>query len=277
MRYLALILVLLCTLATNGVCQSPPEEPEASPASPVQPPRPVPPEPPRRIFVRRNIWVDEYRFNHEERRLLEPASEDQNLWALFLRSPDTGLSRLYPWSRRRRVISVDDLSDARSPDFNLHASSFSFTKGKHGNGLNGFVDPRLGWAELRLREGRFFTGFTGDSLGVMVALGDFPLELVTPETDGVIGLNNIIPPADYLEATTLSRRNRAGFEMDKFLYGSSLPVRVDTTYVLRSTSNRRADLLVAFRVIRIEGDGNVTIAWRKLKNYAKPEWKRREQ
>jgi hypothetical protein len=175
------------------------------------------------------------------------------------------------------VVSVDDLGDARSPDFNLHASSFSFTKGKHGNGLNGFVDPRLGWAELRLREGRFFTGFTGDTLGVMVALGDFPLDLITPETDGVIGLNNIIPPADYLEATSLSRRNRAGFEMDRFLYGSSLPVRVDTTYVMRSTSNRRADLLVAFRVIRIEPDGNVTIAWRKLKSYSKPEWKRREQ
>ena len=277
MRYLALIVVLLCTLATDVVCQSPPEEPEASPASPVPPVRPAPLEPPRKIFIRRNIWVDEYRFTHEERRLLEPASDDQNLWAHFLRSPDTGLIRLYPWSRRRRVVSVDDLGDARSPDFNLHASSFSFTKGKHGNGLNGFVDPRLGWAELRLREGRFFTGFTGDSLGVMVALGDFPLDLITPETDGVIGLNNIIPPADYLEATSLSRRNRAGFEMDRFLYGSSLPVRVDTTYVMRSTSNRRADLLVAFRVIRIEPDGNVTIAWRKLKSYSKPEWKRREQ
>ena len=273
MRYLVLIVVLLCGLSADVVCQSPPEETEASP---VPPTRPVAPEPPKKIFIRRNVWVAEYRFTAEERRLLEPATQDHDLWSSFLKLPDTGLIRLYPWARRRRVVSIDDLGNGRTPDFNLHASSYSFSRGKHGNGLNGFVDPRLGWAELRLRDGRFFTGFTGDSLGILVSLGDVPLELVTPQSEGASGLTNIIPPADYLEATSLSRRNRAGFEMDRFLYGSSLPVGEDTTYVMRSTSNRRADLLVAFRVVRMDVDGSVTIAWRKLKTYPKPEWKRRE-
>lgn len=59
------------------------------------------------------------------------------------------------------------------------------------------------------------TGVTGEALGVLVALGDVPLESVTPETYGVTGLTNIIPPADYFEAATLSRRNRAGFALDK--------------------------------------------------------------
>jgi hypothetical protein len=271
---LLLTFVFLCTGAGDVLCQAPPEEPE-QPEVPVE--RPRPPGPPKKIFIRRNIWVDEYRFSADERRLLEPTFEDQQQWATFLRLPDTGLIRLYPWSRRRRVISVDDLGDGRTPDFNLHASAYSFSKQKHGNGLNGFVDPRLGWAELRLREARLFTGFTGESLGVLVALGNFPLEAVTPQTAGVTGLTNIIPPADYLEASSLSRRNRAGFEMDKFRYGSSLPVATDTTYVMRSTSNRRADVLIAFRVIRLAADGSATIVWRKLKSYPKPEWKRREQ
>lgn len=276
MSYLALIVVLLCGLSVDVVCQAPPEESEAVPVHSASPARPAPPEPPKRVFIRRNIWVDEYRFTSEERRLLEPSVEDHEQWANFLRLPDTGLIKLYPWTRRRRVISIDDLGDGRTPDFNLHASSYSFSKGKHGNGLNGFVDPRLGWAELRFRDGRFFTGFTGDSLGVLVSLGDIPLELVTPQSEGANGLTNIIPPADYLEATSLSRQNRAGFEIDRFLYGSSLPVAEDTTYVMRSTSNRRADLLVSFRVIRLGLDAGVTIAWRKLKTYPKPEWKRRE-
>ena len=127
------------------------------------------------------------------------------------------------------------------PDFGSHACLFSFSKNKYGNALNGFVDPRLGWAELKLVDGRFFTGFTGESLGVLVALGNRPLEMITPESDGVTGLTNIPPPADFIEASILSRRNRAGFQMDRFNYGSSLPVAASMTYVLRSTSNKRAD------------------------------------
>jgi hypothetical protein len=223
----------------------------------------------------RTIWVSEYRFSSEEKLLLEAKPSDQQRFASFLRQPDTGLVRLHPWGKMHRVVSVDDLEDGRRPEFSLHASLYSFSKTKHGNGLNGFVDPRLGWAELKLGEGKFFTGFTGESLGVLVAIGDVPLETVTPETPGVTGLTNIIPPADYLEAHVLSKRNRAGFEMERFSYGSSLPVSSNTTYVMRSTSNKRSDLLVGFRVTRLESDGSVTVLWRKLKSYPKPEWKRR--
>ena len=276
MRYLALILLLLCGDSLSVMCQSPPDEPEL-PVSVPSSARPSTPQQPKKIFIRRNVWVDEYRFNAEERRLLEPAVEDQDQWSTFLRLPDTGLVRLYPWARRRRVVSIDDLADGRTPDFNLYASSYSFSKGKYGNGLHGFVDPRLGWAELRLRDGRFYTGFTGDSLGVLVSLRDTPLDSVTPQSDGAIGLTNIVPPADSLEATSLSRRNRAGFALSRFRYGSSLPVAANTTYVMRSTSNRRSDILVTFRVIRVAPDGNVTIVWRKLMSYPKPEWKRRGQ
>src|SRR6185295_19487728 len=110
-----------------------------------------------------------------------------------------------------------------------------------------------------------------------VALGDVPLETVTPETDGVTGLANITPPADYFEAVSLSRRNRAGFALDRFRYGSSLPVAENMTYVLRSTSNKRADVLVAFRVVNVDENGSVTLLWRKLKVYPKPSWKSRIQ
>ena len=235
------------------------------------------PDLPKKPLARKNIWVFEYRFTSEEKQLLTPLADDQQRYASFLGLGDTGLIRLYPWSRRRAVVSIQELADRRSPEFGTHACLYSFSKGKHGNALNGFVDPRLGWAELKLGDGKFFTGFTGESLGVLVALGDIPLETVTPSNEGVSGLTNIIPPADYLEASALSRRNRSGFEMDRYRYGSSLPVLANTTYVLRSTSNKRADLLVAFRVIRVAPDGDVTILWRKLKTYPKPSWKRRAE
>jgi hypothetical protein len=225
--------------------------------------------------VRRHVWVSEYEPNSLEKQLLAPAPEDEQRFAEFLQLPDTGVIKMFP-PGRRRVISAGDLASGRRPGFSHYASLYSFTKEKHGNGLHGYVDPRLGWAELRLLNGRFVTGVTGESLGVLVALGDVPLETVTSETYGVTGLTNIIPPADYLEAASLSRRNRAGFALERFRYGSSLPVARNMTYVLRATSNKRADVLVGFRVIRFDENGSVTLIWRKLKVYPKPGWKRRK-
>ncbi len=223
-----------------------------------------------------NVWVSEYEPNSAEKLLLAPSPELHEQFAEFLELPNTGLVRMYP-PGRRRVISVTDLATGRRPGFGRYASLYSFTKAKHGNGLNGYVDPRLGWAELLLINGRFITGFNGEALGVLVALGDVPLETVTPDTDGVTGLANITPPADYFEAVSLSRRNRAGFALDRFRYGSSLPVAENTTYVMRSTSNKRADILVGFRVLRVEENGSLTLLWRKLRVYPKPKWKRRAE
>ena len=266
------LLVLISVGAfLSAAAQSPPIEPEIGPRYPETSGRE---EPARRPLARRNVWVSEYEPNSLEKQLLAPSYEDEQQFAEFLQLPDTGIIKMFP-PGRRRVISVADLATGRRPGFGGYASLYSFFKQKHGNGLHGFVDPRLGWAELRLLNGRFVTGFTGESLGVLVALGDVPLETITPETYGVTGLTNIIPPADYFEAASLSRRNRAGFALERFRYGSSLPVAQNMTYVLRSTSNKRADILVAFRVVRLDESGNITLIWRKLKVYPKPGWKRR--
>jgi len=225
-------------------------------------------------LARHNVWVSEYTPNSSERKLLEAAPEDELRFADFLRLPGTGLIRMFP-PGRRRVVTIKDLESGQRPGFGGHASLYSFSKTRHGNALNGYVDPRLGWAELRLQNGKFFSGFNGDSLGVLVALGDVPLKSLSLDSDGVAGLSKIVAPADDLDATSLSRRNRSGFEIDRYNYGSSLPVDLNTTYVLRTTSNNRADLLVGFRVIRISEDGGLTILWRKLRVYPRPSWKER--
>jgi hypothetical protein len=229
---------------------------------------PTPPTPQLRA------WISEYQPNSNEKKLLEVDAEDEQRFESVLRQRDTGIMRLFPVTSRR-VISLAELAEGRRPGFSRFASMYSFTKGKHGSGLQGYVDPRLGWAELRYQDERFFSGFTGESLGVLVALGNIPLESVSAESDGVIGLTKITPPADHLEAGMLSRRNRAGFNLAKYHYGSSLPAAPDMTYALRSTSNKRADILVVFRVVRVRENGALTLVWRKLKVFPKPSWKRR--
>ena len=269
MKLRCLIFVICCGAFSYVAAQSPPVEPEINRY-------PSGNEEIIRRVVRRNVWVTEYEPNDSEKKLLAPATEDEERCESFLRLPETGLIKMFP-PGRRRVISVADLATGRRPGFGSYASLYSFSKEKHGNGLHGYVDPRLGWAELRLLNNRFITGFTGESLGVLVALGDVPLETITPETFGVTGLTNILPPTDHFEATSLSRRNRAGFVLERFRYGSSLPVAEATTYVLRSTSNKRADVLVGLRVIRVDENGSVTLLWRKLKTYPRPDWKRLRQ
>jgi hypothetical protein len=262
---------LILVGASFVAAQSPSVEPESNKRYPDTSGRTE--ETIKRTIVRGSVWVSEYEPNSLEKKLLAPSREDEESFTQFLRLPQTGVIKMYP-PGRRRVISIADLASGRRPGFGSYASLYSFSKEKHGNGLHGYVDPRLGWAELRLLNGRFITGFTGESLGVLVALGDVPLESVTPDTYGVTGLTNILPPTDYLEAASLSRRNRAGFVLEKFKYGSSLPVAENMTYVMRSTSNKRADVLVGLRVIRIDENGSVTLLWRKLKTYPKPQWNR---
>jgi hypothetical protein len=51
---------------------------------------------------------------------------------------------------------------------------------------------------------------------------------------------------------------------------SSLPVKPDSTYLLRSLNYDESDVLVAFRVVRIDSDGSVTILWKLLQKFETP-------
>jgi len=51
------------------------------------------------------------------------------------------------------------------------------------------------------------------------------------------------------------------------LYNTGLPIQVNSTYLLRATDRRSSDVLVAFRVVREDVDGSVTLAWKLLKEF----------
>jgi len=230
-------------------------------------------DPAMRPQARRQSWVNEYRPNSAEKKLLV-ASEDEKRFAGFLSQPDTGLFRLFPLRRRKRIVSLSDLETGTRPGFNSYACMYSFSREKHGHGLHGWVaDPSLGWAELRLEDGVFVSGFMGESLGLLVRLGDVSLETVTLLTPGVVELASFAPPLDYSEAVTLRKRNAAGYEMNGFKYNSSLAASVNNTYALRSTAYKRADMLISFRVVRQDEGGSVSILWKKLKSYPRPSLK----
>jgi hypothetical protein len=179
--------------------------------------------------------------------------------------------RLFSY-RRGRTISVEELLDGTRPGFHSYASMYSFSKERHGYGLRGWADPRFGRAELRLKDGMFSAAITYSSIALLVCLGDVSLDEVSVNSSAIAPLDNLNPPFDFYEAQDLRKRFAVGFRLNHLLYRSSLPAAVNATYALRSTANRRADLLITFRVVREHGDNSLTILWKKLRTYPKPSW-----
>ncbi len=58
--------------------------------------------------------------------------------------------------------------------------------------------------------------------------------------------------------------------MAGYVYKSSLPSMTNRTYILRSISYNRFDVLVAFRVVRQDADGSVILVWKRLKEFPTP-------
>jgi hypothetical protein len=54
-------------------------------------------------------------------------------------------------------------------------------------------------------------------------------------------------------------------------YTRRLPAEIGATYILRSISYDRSDLLAALKVVRQDTDGSLIIAWKLLKKFPKPE------
>lgn len=260
--------VCLCSRAACGQ----PARMEQVPVRP-HPDRPLRDRPvlPR---ARRDVWVNQYQPTSVEKKLIAPTAEDLQTFADALRQPASGLIKIFP-AGPRRVVSLDQLESGQRPGFVNFASIYSFTKTKHGHGLQGYVDPRFGWAELKLENGILISGFTGGSVGLLVNLGDVGLETVTAATSGAVEIADFKPPRDYPEERHYARTCGAGFRLNGVVYRTHLPAAVNNTFVLRTISNKRGDLLVGFRVIREHEDGSLTLLWRKLKINPKPSWKKK--
>ena len=220
-----------------------------------------------------DMTVREFIPNAREKRLLAVAPEDLQQNARFLSQPDAGVFRLLPLYPPARVVSANSPDIEWRRGFSAFASTYSFTKKKHGHGVNGKREPWFGWSDLRLKnDGTLRAGIMDESLGLMVQLGDVPLDEVTLQTAGVSELTTLVPPSNHKEAFALLVKYVSGYARNGFTYSSRMWAVVNTTYVLRSTLNRRADQLIAFRVVRLGPDEGLTIVWKKLQEYPKPSW-----
>jgi hypothetical protein len=198
----------------------------------------------------------------------------------FLKAPDTGIVKL---NAESSCISDKDILVASEQclPFKMPGAgtAYSFRTGS-------YRLPRL--ADVILIDGIFRTGGIFQQV-VMAELGDIPIEDVTLNTIGMKRLVDLQPVKDSEEFAKFGALNSKGIWSDGLLYRNGQRVKIDSTFALRSIAYRgnyfrsidgisydeleydkRRDVIVAFRVVDKDENGNVTITWKRLRDIEAP-------
>jgi len=128
--------------------------------------------------------------------------------------------------------------------------------------------------------------------GMMVNLGDVPIESLSRESSGLGYLVSFQPVTEFEKAREIDAEIVAGITRDGFLYKRSLSSEENKTYVMRAVAYRgklirsirgiqynefdfdkRRDIVVAFRVGFRDPDGGLTIVWKMLSSSDAPKLK----
>ncbi|HEV2835929.1 MAG TPA: hypothetical protein VGW58_11460, partial [Pyrinomonadaceae bacterium] len=189
---------------------------------------------------------------------LSPSEEDRNSHADFLRTPNTGLIRLLP----RETYDDNATKDRKRIVTRGGGAYYSFTRLTHEYGYG---------SDIELSQDYFSTGFAGLDYGLLTSLGDVPLESVSLETSAANIFAGYNPPSEEPKIRLEQRRFQMGADVQGISASRRLPMKLNSTYVLRSMNYRESDVLVAFRVVRIDSDKSAIVLWKLLKKFPAPQ------
>lgn len=218
--------------------------------------------------------------SESEKRTVAPDPDLTLRYADLLKEKNNGLVRLMPdlgcdeiTFRAQRSEKCDQLTIPGG------GAAFSFRTKNH-------RQWRL--ADL-IYDGRNFVAYGQGSQGFLTNLGNVPIVQVTSVSPGVHFMAKF-EPANRLDL--IFNQNRAFTDRvidGDHVYSKIIPAKLDTTIVLRSVAykahverdfegirfnelsfDKRIDVLIAFRVVRLADDGSVTILWRELSRTDSP-------
>jgi hypothetical protein len=221
------------------------------------------------------------RSTDRERQLLAAGTSDVAKYEAFLAQPGTGITKLI------RDFGCDEYSPAAPNkqvclEFSMPGggSAFSFRQS----------DYQFWNLSDLLYDGKSFLAFGQMSLGFMTDLRDVPIESVQLDSKGISYMTRFDPGSDIATVTKQNNVFVDGQNVDGQLYKKFLSAAVDNTYVLRSVAfkgkvprkhyeikyneldlDKRSDIIVAFRVVRSDINGTVTIVWKTLQLKSAPE------
>lgn len=220
----------------------------------------------------------------EELKTVEPNQKLFERFAGFLHQPSTGLTKLINDAgcaeNTKIVVATNECLKYTMPGA---GNSYSFR-------VKSYRIPRL--ADLIFTSNSFQA--SGIFLhGIIVNIGDVPLDEIGLETKGMKFLTDFRPEPDYEKGKIIDQNLVRGIQQDNFLYRRGLYAVENTTFVLRSIAyggkyfrsvkgitynefdyDKRKDVIVAFRIVEKDREGNVTILWKELQRKESPEIKR---
>ena len=193
--------------------------------------------------------------------LLAPSVQDLVENATFLKQEDTGLVKLL---LRETPYQRGD-GTAKRVKLRGGGAYYSFFYLSHDN---------LYGSDLGLDENTLSVSSPGPDYGMLTDLGDVSLVDVSAEDSRAAFIATYKPARNGPDALCEIQRFHDGVTMNGSVYKVSLPVKVNSTYLLRSISYGRSDLLIGFRITRQENDGSISILWKLLKQYWRPTFER---
>jgi len=194
-----------------------------------------------------------------EDRFLAPADEDRAAYKELLSQPDTGLIRLLP-----RDVYESEVYKKNQKTLAIRGGGafYSFARLTHEYGLG---------SDLMLEAGYLSIASAGAGYGMMIDLGDVSLDEMTKDYPAALSLADYAAVKEEPQARVEQRQVQAGRILDGATYKGRMPLKIGTTFLLRSINYDSTDVLVAFRTVRKDTDGSVIIAWKLLKRFPKPE------
>ena len=207
---------------------------------------------------------------------LAPPAQDLEKYKNFLRQSKTGLFRLKPnfECNQEYLVRVDGDCQNSLPIgefYSFRTRDYSLER----------------FSDLTFKDGKFISR-KFPVQGILVSLGNIPLENVSLDSAGIKFLVDFKPAKESSEVIKQFRKIAQGVDFNGFHYASSLSAAVNTTYAFRIIAYRienqirfwrnderfsrdkRIDLTVAFRVIRKESDGSLIILWKELNRQKAP-------
>lgn len=219
----------------------------------------------------------------KELKTVAPRRELVDKYAEFLRRPNTGLTKLIDdkgCAKSTKVISATE--NCLKYSMPGGGSSFSFR-------TENYRIPRL--SDITFTE-KSFQAMGVLLHGIFVNLGNVPLEDITLQSNGLKYLVDFQPQTDFKKSKEIDLQLIRGLRRDGFLYRRGLFVAEDSTFALRSIAyggknfravrgitynefefDKRGDVIVVFRIVEKDAEGNITILWKSLQEKDSPKIK----
>ena len=193
-----------------------------------------------------------------EKKVLDIADSDRTEFAAYLNQPQAGVIRLLP-------REIYDGNSKRRLAINGGGAYYSFFLKTHEYGRG---------SDIALEQNSLSVGFAGADYGLLLNVGDVPLDQVASDHAATRALMDYTPPIKEAEVRAEHYKLWKGIELSGFNFTSRVPAKVSNTYLVRSISIDDSDTLTVFRVTRKDTDGSLILVYKVLKTFPVPKMER---